>query len=221
MNSWTVVTGANRGIGLALVNQLKSSGNRVLAVCRKSSKELNQIGIDVIEGVDVTNPSSFKPLLNFLKNSTVECLINNAGVLFRDGLESLSVEEIRLQFEVNALGPLFLTQALLTHFTHGSKVVIISSRMGSIADNTSGGMYGYRMSKSAANMVGQSLSVDLKTIGVAVAVLHPGYVRTEMTGGRGYIDPEESATGLIERVDSLTLQNSGGFWHANGEILPW
>ena len=93
--------------------------------------------------------------------------------------------------------------------------------MGSIADNTSGGMYGYRMSKSAANMVGQSLSVDLKTIGVAVAVLHPGYVRTEMTGGRGYIDPEESATGLIERVDSLTLQNSGGFWHANGEILPW
>ena len=93
--------------------------------------------------------------------------------------------------------------------------------MGSVADNTSGGMYGYRMSKSAANMLGQSLSVDLKPMGVAVAILHPGYVRTGMTGGRGYIEPEESAEGLIARIQELTVETSGGFWHTNGEDLPW
>jgi NAD(P)-dependent dehydrogenase (short-subunit alcohol dehydrogenase family) len=100
-------------------------------------------------------------------------------------------------------------------------VAIVTSRMGSIEDNTSGGRYGYRMSKCAVNMAGRSLAHDLKDAGVAVAILHPGFVRTDMTGHQGLVDPPESAAGLIARIDELTLETSGGFWHANGERLPW
>ena len=100
-------------------------------------------------------------------------------------------------------------------------MAIITSRMGSIADNNSGGRYGYRMSKAAVNMAGRSLATDLAGNGVAVVVLHPGFVRTEMTGFQGLIDSSESAAGLIDRIDQLTLETSGSFWHANGESLPW
>ncbi len=128
---------------------------------------------------------------------------------------------MRRQFEVNSLGPLRVTAALRGNLGQGSKVAIVTSRMGSIEDNTSGGRYGYRMSKAAVNMAGRSLANDLKDRGVAVAILHPGFVRTEMTGHQGLIDPPESAAGLIARIDELTLETTGGFWHANGEIIPW
>ena len=97
----------------------------------------------------------------------------------------------------------------------------MTSRMGSIEDNSSGGRYGYRMSKVAVNMAGRSLAHDLRSAGVAVAILHPGFVRTEMTGNTGLVDPPESAAGLMARIDELTLETSGSFWHANGELLPW
>jgi NAD(P)-dependent dehydrogenase (short-subunit alcohol dehydrogenase family) len=93
--------------------------------------------------------------------------------------------------------------------------------MGSIDDNSSGGGYGYRMSKAALNMAGKSLAVDLKSAGVAIAILHPGMVRTEMIGGHGQVEPSDAARGLLERIDELTLETTGGFWHANGERLPW
>ena len=93
--------------------------------------------------------------------------------------------------------------------------------MGSIADNDSGGSYGYRMSKAALNSAGVSLAKDLHPHGIAVAILHPGYVRTEMTGNSGLIDVDESVTGLLKRIDELSLENSGTFWHTNGEVLPW
>ena len=128
---------------------------------------------------------------------------------------------VRLQFEVNAMGPLRITHALLPQLGPGSKVGIVSSRMGSLEDNTSGSRYGYRMSKAAVNMAGVSLAHDLKERGVAVALLHPGYVQTDMTGGRGNVQPAEAAAGLIARMDGLSMDNTGSFWHANGETLPW
>ena len=114
-----------------------------------------------------------------------------------------------------------ITSRLLPHLHTGAKVVIVTSRMGSVADNTSGGMYGYRMSKAAVNMAGMSLSRDLKGKGIAVALLHPGYVRTDMTGGNGFISAEESARGLITQIERLDIQTTGSFWHCNGEELPW
>ena len=151
-------------------------------------------------------------------------MINNAGVLRRDKLgeiDAAGIEDLLVQFRINSIGPLLVTQALLPCLAPDAKVGIVSSRMGSIADNTSGGYYGYRMSKAAANMVGASLARDLADRGVAVAVLHPGYVRTEMTGGGGDVDPDQAAAGLLARLDELNLSNSGGFWHANGEALSW
>ena len=124
------------------------------------------------------------------------------------------------QFRVNSLGPLRVTQALADNLHEGSKVAIVSSRVGSIADNSSGNYYGYRMSKSAVNMAGMNLRHDLEPRGIAVALLHPGLVATEMTGGQG-IKPVDAASGLVARIDELSLENTGGFWHAEGYVLPW
>ena len=148
-------------------------------------------------------------------------LINNAGILTEEKLDNLEWGRIRHQFEVNALGPLRVTSALIARMAKAAKVGIVSSRMGSLQDNSSGGMYGYRISKAAVNMVGVNLARDLKPRGIAVFLLHPGYVRTDLTQGQGYTDPEEAARGLIERMDTLTLADSGTFWHANGQPLPW
>jgi NAD(P)-dependent dehydrogenase (short-subunit alcohol dehydrogenase family) len=123
---------------------------------------------------------------------------------------------------VNAIAPLRLTAALLPSLSAGSKVAMMTSRMGSIADNTSGSSYGYRMSKVALSMAGKSLAHDLRPKGIAVAILHPGLVQTRMTGfTNSGITPEESVKGLLTRIDELTLENSGTFWHSNGEVLPW
>jgi NAD(P)-dependent dehydrogenase (short-subunit alcohol dehydrogenase family) len=123
--------------------------------------------------------------------------------------------------EVNAYGPLRVTHELAPLLRRGSKVALITSRMGSIADNTSGGMYGYRMSKAALNAAGKSLAHDLAPLGIAVAILHPGYVKTDMTGGHGSVPPDDAARDLLRRIDELNLENTGTFWHANGSVLPW
>ena len=151
----------------------------------------------------------------------LDILINNAGILRGDSIDRLQVSDIQEQFSVNALGPLLVTHALLSKLSSGSKVVIVTSRMGSIADNTSGRMYGYRMSKAAVNMAGKSLALDLAPKGIAVALLHPGYVRTDMTGGNGYISTAESARGLIAQIERLNMETTASFWHCNGDSLPW
>ncbi len=118
------------------------------------------------------------------------------------------------------MGPLRVTHALIANLSQGSKVGIVTSRMGSIDDNSSGGYYGYRMSKAAANMAGVSLARDLEDRGIAVGLLHPGMVATEMTGNNG-VPVSQAAAGLILRMDQLNLENTGSFWHAEGELLPW
>jgi NAD(P)-dependent dehydrogenase (short-subunit alcohol dehydrogenase family) len=216
-----VITGANRGIGLELARQFKQRGDDVVAGCRKSSEELAKLDVEVIEGLDVTDDAAVGRLVSSLKERTVDVLVNCAGILSDETLADLDFDRMRKQFEVNSLGPLRITAALRNSLGEGSKVAIITSRMGSIEDNTSGGRYGYRMSKAAVNMAGRSLTNDLKGAGVAVAILHPGFVRTDMTGNQGLIDPPESAAGIIARIDELTMENSGTFWHANGEVIPW
>ena len=155
-----------------------------------------------------------------LGGEKLDWLINNAGILSVEALDNPDIKAMERQFRVNALGPLQVTAALLENLPRGAKVGIVTSRMGSIDDNTSGGYYGYRMSKAAVNMAGKGLARDLEGRGVAVALLHPGMVSTDMTGGQG-IPVEQSASGLIQRMDALDISDTGSFWHAQGERLPW
>lgn len=215
----SLVTGANRGIGYELAKQLKTRGHDVIAVCRNSSAELDRLGVRVESGIDVAKAAS--ELGKRVASAELDLLIANAGVLRSDSLEELDFAEVEEQLQVNAIGTLRTVHALLPRLRKGAKIALVTSRMGSIGDNGSGGYYGYRMSKAALNAAGVSLARDLKGRGIAVAILHPGYVRTDMTGNQGGIAPSDAAKQLLERIDELELASSGTFWHANGEILPW
>ena len=216
-----VVTGANRGIGLEFARQLKARGATVVAVCRRSSPELDALGVRVESGFDVTEPAAWSRLAERLAHDQIDLLIQNAGMLVGDSLEDLALDKVRAQFELNAIAPLFLTRALAPRLHSGAKVALITSRMGSIGDNGSGGYYGYRMSKAALNAAGVSLAHDLGPRGIAVVMLHPGSVRTGMTGGQGMIDADESVRALLQRIDELRLETTGRFLHHNGDVLPW
>lgn len=215
-----VITGCNRGIGLQLASQFKQRGDHVIAVCRKPSDALVALDVRIIEDIDVADGGDVARLVTELKGESVDILVNNAGMLQRDAFGSLDYDQMVQQFCVNALGPLRITEALSSNLHEGSKVAIVTSRVGSIEDNSSGGYWGYRTSKTAVNMIGINLMHELKPRGIAVALLHPGLVATDMTGGQG-IDPSESASGLIQRIDDLNMNNTGGFWHAEGYTLPW
>lgn len=215
-----LITGTNRGIGLELCRQFHARDDEVIAVCRTPSEELQQSGVTIIDCIDVSDGDSVGELASRLGNKRIDILLNNAGILRSESFGSIDYETMLQQYKVNTLGPLRVTEALARNLHKGSRVIIISSRVGSIEDNGSGGNYGYRASKTAVNMVGTNLKHELEPRGIAVGLLHPGMVATEMTGGRG-ISAEESANGLIQRIDELTLETSGGFWHAEGYRLPW
>ena len=215
-----LITGCNRGIGLQLAKQLQERGENVIGVCRRSSPELNSLGVRVIDGIDVADADGIRKLVLELADLPLDILINNAGILRSDAFGELDYDDMLLQFRVNSLGPLRVTEALSGNLQEGAKVAIVTSRVGSIEDNGSGGNWGYRTSKAAVNMIGKNLMHELRPRGIAVALLHPGLVATEMTGGHG-IETSQSARGLIERIDELNMENSGSFWHAEGYILPW
>ena len=216
----TLVTGCNRGIGLELVRQLRERGDDVIAVCRRPSDGLVGTGARVIDNIDVSDGDAVAALRQAVGDTKIDILINNAGILRGDAFGTIDYDEMLEQYRVNALGPLRVTEALADTLTEGSKVAIVTSRVGSIEDNGSGGHWGYRASKTAVNMIGTNLMHELKPRGIAVALLHPGLVATDMTNMNG-ISPEDSARGLIERIDELTLESSGTFWHAEGYELPW
>ena len=219
--STVLVTGAARGIGLELVRAFANRGDDVIAVCRQPSEDLEDLDVRVEGGVDVSHEEAVAALTRRLDGIPIDVLVNNAGILLPDELESLDLDTVTQQMEVNALGPLRVTQHLLGNLEKGSKVALVTSRMGSIADNGSGRMYGYRMSKAALNAAGMSLARDLAPRGIAVILLHPGYVATDMTSHGGDVSPADAAAGLIARIDELTLDSTGSFRHANGETLPW
>jgi NAD(P)-dependent dehydrogenase (short-subunit alcohol dehydrogenase family) len=216
----TLITGCNRGIGLELARQLDQRGDHVIAVCRKASPELKALDITVIENIDVADAEGVDRLRAAIADRPIDVLINNAGVLLSDSFGDLDYDAMLHQFKVNTLGPLRVTEALSENLRDGAKVAIVTSRVGSIQDNSSGGHWGYRSSKTAVNMVGTNLMHELRPRGIAVALLHPGLVATDMTGRQG-VAPSESARGLIERIDELSLDNSGRFVHAEGYELPW
>jgi len=216
----TLITGCNRGIGLQLASQFSERGDSVIGVCRTPSDELSALGARLITGIDVADGDSVAKLAKELDDTPLDVLVNNAGILIDDQFGSINYDDMVRQYQVNTLGPLRVIEALRDNLGEGSKVAIISSRVGSIADNGSGNHYGYRASKTAVNQIGMNLMHQLKPDGVAIALLHPGLVATEMTGGRG-ISPQDSAAGLVARIDELSLENTGSFWHAEGYELPW
>lgn len=216
-----VITGANRGIGLELARHYAARGLDVIGVCRESSPELAEVAARIIDGVDVTTDQGVMKLKAELEGQRINLLINNAGLLQDEVLGNIDFDSIRTQMEINAYAPLRVTEALVPQIPSGGKIANITSRMGSIADNDSGGRYGYRASKAALNAFGKSLAMDLKPKGIAVVQLHPGYVKTRMVNFGGIISPAESAQGLAARIEELDLENTGTFWHCNGELLPW
>lgn len=216
-----VITGANRGIGLELAQHYHAEGWQVTGVCRETSPELENCSARVIADIDVAQPQGISRLVAALAGQSIDLLINNAGILNDDVLGSLDIDSLRRQMEVNAFAPLLVCEALLPNLPAGSKIANITSRMGSIGDNDSGGRYGYRASKAALNAFGRSLAIDLKPRGIAVAQLHPGFVKTRMVNFAGILTTGESVAGLTARIAALNLDNTGSFWHCNGEELPW
>jgi NAD(P)-dependent dehydrogenase (short-subunit alcohol dehydrogenase family) len=221
MNNNIVITGANRGIGLAMCMHFKAQGDRVFALCRKTSVELTALDVNIIEDIDVTSDLGIANMVSGLKHIDIDVLVCNAGILRDESLANLNLNTLREQFEVNALAPLRVVASLQKQLKQGAKVALITSRMGSIADNNSGGRYGYRMSKAALNAAAMSLSHDLASNKIAVGIYHPGYVQTEMVNYGGDISASDAAKKLVALINQLTLAQSGIFKHSNGNILPW
>lgn len=221
MRKTVVITGANRGIGLAMSRIYKEQGYLVYAICRESSADLDKLNVCVVTDVDVATTKGIDNMKKALKEVSIDVLICNAGILRDESLSDLNLDTIREQFEVNAIAPLNIVDTLQSYLSRGSKVAMITSRMGSISDNGSGGRYGYRMSKAALNAAAMSLSKDLYSESVAVGIYHPGYVQTDMVNNNGDISANEAATRIIGLIDNLSLEESGVFKHSNGEVLPW
>ena len=153
-----IITGANRGIGLQFCRALADRGYAVTALCRQSNEQLDQLPVTVRTGYDVTDGGAIDAFAKSLGTGSVDLLINNAGILQRTSLDDFDLDAVRRQFEVNAMGPVRVTRSLLPALKDGAKIALITSRMGSITDNSSGGSYGYRMSKAALNAAGVSLA---------------------------------------------------------------
>lgn len=219
-----VVTGANRGIGLGYARQLSQRGDTVIATARRPEEaaELRALDVRVAE-LDVADPDSVARFVESV-DRPVDVLINNAGVGVRGRpLGEVDYEQMHRFFAVNTCGPLRMTEALLPLMERadGKKVVNMTSRMGSIDDNGSGGSYAYRASKAALNMVSRSLARDLGERGFVSVVLHPGWVATEMGGPSARIDVDESVSGLLRVIDGLDASDNGAFYDYSGEEIPW
>ena len=217
------ILGANRGIGLALVEQYLQENHRVWAICRNTSDAIENLYCDeltVITKVDFQKEPSVESLLQLLPRN-LDVIIYNAGILHTDTLENFQPTDIQEQIQVNAITPLCTIRTLLPIIPQGSKIAIITSSMGSMKENSGGGYYGYRMSKAAVNMAGVNLSIDLRPKNISVFLLHPGYVQTDMTGGKGFITPTQSAEGLYARLQELTFSQTGSFWHVDGRKVEW
>jgi short-subunit dehydrogenase len=227
--STVLITGANRGLGYEFVKQYSENGFEVLACCRNrnNAKELKELAetsnkIKVYE-LDVGNVKAIKSLSQQLQNEKIDVLINNAGIYRSSTVGNINYDEWIESFKVNTIAPYQIVENFLNQIINGDlkKVVSITSKMGSIDDNTSGGSYIYRSSKTALNSMMRSLTHDLKNQGIATLILHPGWVRTDMGGPGGWIDSFESVQGMIKQIDKLTLDNSGTYLDYAGKSINW
>ncbi|ESO11117.1 hypothetical protein HELRODRAFT_194898 [Helobdella robusta] len=243
------LTGCSRGIGLEFVKQLLKLPNKpkyIFATCRdvekaNELKDLAKKNPEVyLHNLDVTDFESFPSVVSWVKEKVgdggLNLLINNAGIFDVSALDVISREKMKQSFEVNCVAPLMLARAFVPLLKKASSaaggdngmmscskacIVNVTSRMGSIEDNTSGGHYSYRASKAALNMVSKSLSVDLKSAGILVGVVHPGWVQTDMGGANALITTEVSVKGLIKVLSSLNQSDAGFFKSFDGSTIPW
>jgi NAD(P)-dependent dehydrogenase (short-subunit alcohol dehydrogenase family) len=229
-----LITGASRGLGLEFTRQWLANGEQVFALAREPdrSDSLTGLGRDYtetlrIEKCDVADDASVEAARRAVEKiwDRIDILVNNAGAYGEreETLEGLDFDEIRRVFEINTLGPLRITRAFLSLLKKGKdpRAVHISSLMGSISDNGSGGSYGYRVSKAALNMVSRNLAHELKKTGIFSVALHPGWVRTDMGGPSGRLSVEEAITRLIRTIDSLGPGHNGEFFNLEGKPAPW
>ena len=220
-----VVIGADRGIGAALIDVYRDRGEEAIAVCLGDGAVWADSAVRVIAQIDVTSDRAVDKLAAALGSTPVDILVHVAGVGALDRWGQFDFGRMLDHYNLNALGPLRVVSALAGNLRPGSKVGIVTSRMGSIADNASGRMYSYRMSKAAANMLGVNLHHELKPRGAHVMLLHPGTVGTEMTRGAKNWDsmtkPAEAAAGLAAQLETLGPESPIEFRHADGTLLPW
>lgn len=214
-----LVTGGNRGIGLSFVKYYAAQGCNVIATSRKPSPELSALKVKTVQ-VDLFSDESISQLPLELNDTKIDLLINNAGILFRENLADATRQGMLDQYNVNAIAPLLVTKSLLPLLNEKSKIVFITSSMGSIAENESGGYYGYRASKAALNMIVKSLSIDLKESKIPVLALHPGYIQTDMTNGRGDMGPDDAVERMAARIEELDMARSGEYRHRDGRLIP-
>jgi len=226
-----LITGANRGIGLELSEQFAEDGWQVLACCRNPAdagqlQALSERGLAIeLHALDVTDYAQMATLSDQLANRPIDILLSNAGIYGSKGASfgEIEAEEWRQVLEVNTIAPLMLVQAFVEQVAASQQklVAVISSKVGSIADNSSGGSYIYRSSKTAVNQVVKSLSIDLSDRDISVISLHPGWVQTEMGGPNAEISTDESVSGLKSILQSAGLAQSGQFIEFNGNSIPW
>jgi NAD(P)-dependent dehydrogenase (short-subunit alcohol dehydrogenase family) len=223
-----LITGTNRGLGLEFVKQFAIEGYQVIACTRKINKkdELHQLQkkfktISICK-LDIANFSSIDQFAKLFKKP-IDILINNAGVYPDSSVDHVDYKSWLDAFKINTLAAFKMTKAFLPHLKKGQlkKIASLTSKMGSIDDNSGGGEYIYRSSKTALNMVMKSLSIDLKPYDLSVITLHPGWVRTDMGGPNGLIDVDESVAGMKRQIDKLTIRNSGQFIAYDGKKIPW
>lgn len=226
-----LITGTNRGLGLEFVKHFLGRSDTVIATCRDSSSatELQALAANnenlSLKNLDVSDEQSMAAFATELKDTPIDVFINNAGVYGpRDAnFGNVGSSEWEQVIRVNAIAPMLLTQLIIGSLRQGTekKLVYITSKMGSIDDNKGGGSYIYRSSKTALNSVVKSLSVDLACEGFSVAVVHPGWVRTDMGGPNGLIDVQTSVSGMLAVIDGLSPDNAGDFFNYDGSLIPW
>jgi NAD(P)-dependent dehydrogenase (short-subunit alcohol dehydrogenase family) len=215
-----LITGAESGLGLSLVRAFTEDGDNVSVLCRSASPELNALAPTLYIDVDVTNPAAINRAADEIGKKPIDILINNAGVMIQDNIDQIDPAAVRQQFETNALAPLNVLLAFRHRLQAGSRVINISSRLGSISDNVSGDDYGYRMSKAAQNMLTSNLAVELSKEDICVVALHPGIVATGMTEGKG-TSADEVARDLKKTIERLRQNQSGNFLDRFGEEISW
>ncbi len=230
--STVLVTGANRGLGLEFARQYAAAGWKVYAACRDpdAAQELGRLAAESggairVLALEVTDVASVRAAAQSLAGEAIDVLINNAGVGSpkKQRLGSIDYSAWARVLDVNTLGPMRVVEAFLDSVAKGSdrKIVTLTSAMGSIADNGSGGSYAYRSSKAAVNIVVKSLSVDLAPRGITCVVVHPGWVRTDMGGPDGKLTPAESVTALRRLIAGLRPEDTGRFFNYDGKPYPW